>query len=57
MMEVYLKMYKIAIKSQANYNIKLTASEALAFNIYWNPHPFADNSFEGNLLNKIIGTD
>jgi hypothetical protein len=54
MIDVYHKMYRVAIKSQPKYNIKLTAAEAIAFHLYWYPHIFADESFEGNLLNQII---
>jgi hypothetical protein len=54
MIDIYQKMYRIAIKSQPKYNIKLTAAEAIAFHLYWHPHIFADESFEGNLLNQII---
>lgn len=51
MIQVYEKLYKMAIKPRKSYLIHLSIAEAIAFWFFWQQHEFEDSkSFEANLI-------
>lgn len=53
--KIYLRLYKMKVHSQSKYSVKLPEEECLAFYECCIIHGLSNDSFEGNLLNKMVG--
>ena len=52
--KTYVRMYKMKVHSQSKYSLKIPSEECLTIHECLSIHDLPLQSFEGNLLNKII---